>query len=309
MKNIFIFSSIIAFAIFSCDKVDNAYPAQTYTGGLDPTLYPGNITDYVVPTFSPNTNTNRNVLIEDFTGHTCIFCPDAAAEAHNLETANPGRVFTSTLHTGPTYNVLPNSFQSTSSPYFEYDFTNSVSSQIGGFFGELPGNGFTGNPSGNVSRFESTSGQISSDKNEWANKATSIISANDLRVKLQALVNYFPSTNGAFIHIEVEPVIPITNELRVVVAFYEDSIVKPQKDWQLGDIQDYVHRDLLKFHVNGDMFGQKIDNEYLNTNGKYYYDYSLKIPADYTAENSHLLIYVFDKVTNEIYQVIKKKFI
>ena len=89
MKNIFIFSSIIAFAIFSCDKVDNAYPAQTYTGGLDPTLYPGNITDYVVPTFSPNTNTNRNVLIEDFTGHTCIFCPDAAAEAHNLETANP----------------------------------------------------------------------------------------------------------------------------------------------------------------------------------------------------------------------------
>ena len=110
MKNIFIFSSIIAFAIFSCDKVDNAYPAQTYTGGLDPTLYPGNITDYVVPTFSPNTNTNRNVLIEDFTGHTCIFCPDAAAEAHNLETANPGRVFTSTLHTGPTYNVLPNSF-------------------------------------------------------------------------------------------------------------------------------------------------------------------------------------------------------
>jgi len=55
--------------------------------------------------------------------------------------------------------------------------------------------------------------------------------------------------------------------------------------------------------------GKKIDNEYLNTNGKYYYDYSLKIPADYTAENSHLLIYVFDKVTNEIYQVIKKKFI
>jgi hypothetical protein len=309
MKKIFILSSFIALAIFSCDKVENAYPPQTYTGGLDASLYPGNIIDYVTPTFSENSNTDRNVLIEDFTGHKCIYCAPAAEEAHNLVIANPGRVFASAVHSGPTYTVLPNSFQSTSSPYYEYDFTNAVSSEIGGFFGELAGNGFTGNPSGNINRVANTSGVISEGPGTWANKVNSIISANDLKVNIQSEISYFPSTSGAFIHIEVDPLVPVTNELRLVVAFYHDSIVKPQKDDVLGDIQDFVHRDLLKFHVNGDMNGQKIDDEYLDTNGKYYYDYSLAIPSDYAADNSHLLIYVFDKVTHEVYQVIKKKFI
>ena len=309
MKKIFILSSFIALAIISCDKVDNAYPPQTYTGGLDPSLYPGNITDYVIPTFSDNTNTDRNVLIEDFTGHKCIYCPAAAQEAHDLEVANPGRVYTATIHSGPSYTVVPNSFQSTSTPYYEYNFTNAVSSEIGGFFGELAGNGFVGNPSGNVSRVPNTSGIISEGPGEWENKVNALISGNDLKVNLQTETSYFPSTSGVFIHIEVDPIVPITNELRLVVAFFEDSIVKPQKDFALGDIQNYVHRDLLKFHVNGDMNGQKIDDEFVDVNGKYYYDYSLAIPAGYAADNSHLLIYVFDKVTNEVLQVIKKKFI
>ena len=307
MKKIFILSSIVVLALFSCDKVDNAYPE--YSGGLDPTLYPGDFSSYVIPSFSSNTNTNRNVLIEDFTGHKCIYCPAAAKEAHDLELANPDRVYTSTLHTGPSYTVVPNSFQSTSSPYYEYAFFNAVSSQIGGFFGELAGNGFTGNPSGNISRLTNSSGQISVGPGVWENTVNGLISTNNLKVNIQSKVNYYPSTSGAFIHVEIDPIVPITNELRVVVAFYEDSIVKPQKDNLLGDIQDYVHRDLLKFHVNGDMNGQKVGEANLNANGKYYFDYSMKIPAENTAENSHLLIYVFDKVTHEVYQVIKKKFI
>ena len=34
--------------------------------------------------WTTNLNTNRNVLLEDYTGHYCTGCPDAAAEATEL---------------------------------------------------------------------------------------------------------------------------------------------------------------------------------------------------------------------------------
>ncbi len=304
----FVFLFVFAIGLSGCDKVKNAYPAGIATE-LDPTIYPGDFSEYVYPTFIANTNTNRNVLIEDFTGHKCIFCAPAADIAHSIEQANPDRVYVSSVHSDPTGVVTSGSFQSTSSPYYTYDFTNPVSLQIGGHFGSIPGSGFFGNPSGNISRVPNGSGSISFGAGGWTNATNSLISANDLKVNIQSVLNYFPTTNGAYIHIEVDPLVPLTNELRLVVAFYEDSIVKPQKDNTQGDILDYIHRDLLKLHINGDMFGQKIDDAHKDANGKYYYNYSFKIPTVNTAENSHILIYVFDKVTHEVYQVIKKKFI
>jgi hypothetical protein len=308
MKKILFIAAILSLAIISCDKVKNAYPPDIYTGGLDPNLYPGDINNYVPPTFSPNTNTDRNVLIEDFTGHKCTFCPAAAALAHTLEGNNPGRVFISTIHSGPDGSSSA-VFQSTSAPDYIYDFTNFIGLQLGAYFGDIPGSGFSGNPCGNISRVvDPGTGKVSLSPQGWTQLTDQIINANDLKVNLQAVVNYFPSTSGAFIHIEVDPIQTVSNDLRLIVALYEDSIVKPQKMSDNSTNYTYVHRDILKAHINGEMDGVKITDEYLNANGKYYYDYSLAIPADQTADNSHLLIYVVDSQTKEIYQVIKKKF-
>jgi hypothetical protein len=304
MKKIVILSLVFVFALLACDKVKNAYTPVTYTGGLDPTLYPGDINNYVPPAFSPYTNTQRNVLIEDFTGHQCTYCPNAANVAHGLETSNLGRVFVSTIHTGP--NGM-SGFQATSAPTYVYDFTNAVGFQIGTFFGNLPGNNFSSNPCGNVSRVAGTAASISTAESEWTNKTNALIAANDLKVNIQCELNYFPSTKGAFIHIEVDQLQTIANELRLVVAFYEDSIIKPQTTFGVGTVYDYVHRDVLIAHVNGEMNGEKIDDSSLNAGGKNYFEMSYKIPDQIAADNSHFLIYVFDKVTLEIYQVIKKE--
>lgn len=302
----FFIVAIVSSGLFSCDKVDNAYPPVTFSGGLDPALYPGNITDYVMPTFGPNTNTNRNVLIEDFTGHKCTYCPAAADLAHSLEANNPGRVFISTIHSGPTGVGV---FQTTSAPDYLYNFTNAVGLQIGIYFGAIPGSGFDGNPKGNISRAPDGTNKISLPAGEWTDATNNIISTNDLKVNVQSVVNYFPSTSGAFIHIEVAPLQTVANDLRLVVAFLEDSLVKPQKMFDNSTNYTYVHRDLLISHINGEMSGEKITSNNLATNGNYYFDYSFKIPEDITVENSHLLIYVMDSQTKEIYQVIKKKFI
>ena len=81
---ILLFIIVLGGVFYSCDHVKNPYPPEVNLE-LDTTLYPGLWSDYENnewPTFSQNTNTNRNVLIEDFTGHKCVFCPAAADLAH-----------------------------------------------------------------------------------------------------------------------------------------------------------------------------------------------------------------------------------
>jgi|TARA_R110000737_G_scaffold352659_1_gene399618 hypothetical protein len=300
MKKALLVSAIFALVLMACDKVENAYPPNLT--GLDTSLYPNDWATYVYPTFTPNTNTDRNVLIEDFTGHKCTFCPPAAVIAHDLEDAHPGRVFTSAIHSGPLGTKT--GFQATDATIFTYDFTNPVGLEIGLYFGTINGSNFFGNPSGNVSRVP-YNGKYSNEPVKWSPATDIILNANDLKVNLQSVVNYYPSTKGAFVHVEVDVLDAALTDLSLVVAFYQDSIVKPQAFPGSNDL-NYVHRDLLKAHINGNMFGQTLSED-KKVNGKYYYDYSYRLPDEYPAENAHFLIYVVDKLTLEVYQVIKKE--
>ena len=57
-------------------------------------------------------------------------------------------------------------------------------------------------------------------------------------------------------------------------------------------------------------FGRQLISSDL-LNGKYYVNYSFVVPnqldGNYNAENMHVLVYVYDMTTLEIYQVIKQK--
>ncbi|MBU2018782.1 MAG: Omp28-related outer membrane protein [Bacteroidetes bacterium] len=301
-----ILTLVTCFSFNSCDKVKNPYPPKSI-GELDESLYPGNFDDYAFPVFTANANADRNVLIEDYTGHKCIYCPAAADTGHYIANDFKDRVFVSTIHTGPTGIE---SFQTFNTEPFIYNFTNEIGLNIGRYIKDLPSSGFSGNPKGSVSRV-AYENNVALGSNKWRAAANALLVSNDLKVNLQSVINYFPATKGAFIHIEAEILDPVlnANNLGLVVAFMEDSIVKPQK-FPLGspypsDINyDYVHRDLLKLHLNGGLTGTSIGSK-SPSNGKYYFNYSFKIESPYSADNSHFLIYVLDKNTGEIYHVIK----
>ena len=193
-------TGLALFLITSCDHVENPYP-QLVTTDLDTTLYPGMWSDYVSnewPVFSQNTNTNRNVLIEDFTGHKCVFCPAAADLAHQLHEANPSRVYIASIHAGPTGM---GDFQTITLPDYPTDFTNPQGLEIGTYFGTNDG-GFIGNPRGSINRFDN--GYIFQSPAQWSSMTNDQITQNDLKVNIQSDLNYFPSTKGAFLHVEIE---------------------------------------------------------------------------------------------------------
>ncbi len=129
---------ILYFVLCSCDHVENPYP-PTVSIDLDTTLYPGLWSDYQNnewPIFDENSNTERNVIIEDFTGHKCVFCPAAADLAHQLHIGKSNQSIYCRNSCWTRWNWR---FQSVSPPDYPTDFTNPQGVEIGQYFGENDG--------------------------------------------------------------------------------------------------------------------------------------------------------------------------
>lgn len=306
----------------SCDHVDNPFPPAINTD-LDTTIYPGNWSDYVAnewPDFAllPDEDPDRNALIEDFTGHNCNACPAAGAIAHGIHEANPTRVFVASVHASNSTSGT-SSFQDVNIPFgVTIDFTNPQGKELGSYFGTvLTNSGFFGLPNGMINR-TNDGGEYFSASFSWQTKVDAVL-PSPLKVAIKAKVNYFESPNhGYYLHTEIEKIdAGITNDLAIVVCMMEDSLVGPQNvDGTV--IDDFVHRDIFRGCIDSQTWGRTLTPSMM-TNGKYYVDYSGIVPdqlvpsgtsvSTHNAENMHLLIYVYDKVTLEIYQVIKKKII
>lgn len=300
--------------VSSCDKVENIYPEAVVTE-LDTTLYDGNWSDYLAnewPDFNAITASPlRNALIEDFTGHNCSNCPSAAVVAHSLHEGNPDRIFVASIHSSA---VGMSNFQQVTAQY-NVDFTNANGLELGTFFGSIAGSGFAGNPSGTANRIKAGSAFFYPSAG-WGPKSSEAL-ASTLKVAIKSKLNYYPTTKGAFVHTEVEVLDnSLTNELAMSIYLIQDSMVAPQ-NVSSTFTPDYVHRDIHLKNIDGQTFGRTLTPALLN-NGKYYLNYSFVVPNElapvgstgaYNAENMHVLIYVYDKVTNEIYQVVKEKFV
>ena len=100
MKKVFILFGALAITFAGCKKSsDEASP----------------VTPSVPATFT------KKVLVEEFTGAWCGYCPDGAVIVEQLETANPGVVYGVAIHQGdgmeiPLYNVLDGLFTNTGFP-------------------------------------------------------------------------------------------------------------------------------------------------------------------------------------------------
>lgn len=304
MKTIFPIILLISIALTACDKVKNAYPPNLVKSELDWSLYPNGDSAFYVsqglwPTFAANTNTLKNVLIEDYTGHRCFNCPNAAVILHNLEQANSGRVFGAAVHTSA---VGMSSFQETDVDYPTVLY-NDYAFQIGTHFGSQPGTTFIGNPHGTVNRHLNGTDNTAP-PGSWSGLATSEMAA-PLKVNLQSVANYFASTRGLFLHVEVDKIdAGLTSNLSLVVYVLEDSIVGPQLMPDLTKNDNYVHRDVLRECIGGNIFGRAILEKDKLPSGKYQLNYSYKVPAQYNVDNLHLLIYVINNDTQEVCQVI-----
>ena len=123
---------------------------------------------------------NRNVVIEEFTGRNCVYCPDGHVIANQIVHNNPGRVWAVNVHAG--------GFSPTSFPNLNTTESNTI----------LNGFGVSGFPSGAVNRSDYTA----LNRGQWASAASQqMAQAAECNVAGQAVVN--PVTRIAKITVEV----------------------------------------------------------------------------------------------------------
>ena len=184
---------------------------------------------------------NRNVILEEFTGRGCGYCPDGHRIANEIMAAHPDRVWAINIHAG--------GYAQTSYPNMITQDGNTIH---GGF-------SISGYPTGVVNR--STSNGI--DRGQWNSQAnTQMSQASECNIAGMAVVN--PQTRIATITVEVYYTGNSTvDQNYLTVAMLQDSILGSQSDYGnfnptqwIGN--QYVHMHILRDVVSESAWGDPI---------------------------------------------------
>lgn len=304
---------VLFFVIFNsaCDKIDN--PVRPIYGDLDTSLYPGP-GFYVFPEYDQNFPSDvENILIEDYTGHRCGNCPEAAIIAHDLKEANPGRVFVASVHASPGSGFQEVSVPGDAEyPEYSHDFRTDAGND---YVEDI--NGFIGNPQGMVNRKLS---EIDNDnwefKAAWPTVVNEIITANSpLQMNLQVKTNYYTETRGLFIHVQSKTLSDIDGRYTMVVSLIQDELIAWQKDYSLPvaeqNVEDYHHKDILLGSINGS-YGTELFDGSSSAGEVFENDYSYQIPENIEYNTNavageecglSIIAYLMNRDTYEIIQV------
>lgn len=287
----YIFIGFIAASFFytACDKVDDGLKV------IDVQNIPDNIDDTVYFADSVFIN-QKQVLLEDFTGHKCVNCPEAGIDAESWIEGYEYRLVIYGVHAG---------FQAFPDPSGNYtaDFTNPAGDDIFLYFNE------PFNPTATVNRVIYNGNVILFHFNgDWANAvAYEMEKANRINLKLKN--TFYPKSNSVLIKVTSTFIEPSVNKFRMVVMIVEDDIVAPQKnntDFGAGTVPDwldYVHRNVLRDAISA-TFGSYITSDGLiEVDEPYENTFLYQISENWVDSNCNIIAYIIEEETDEVIQV------
>lgn len=247
-----------------CDYIDD--PIQGGDGGG------GNPTDSLV----------QKVLVEDYTGHKCPNCPDAATEAEDLKAIYGDQVVIVAVHAG---------FFASPSTGFETDFTTPEGDAMNGFFG------FAAYPTGMVNR-KGYPGQHVLNFQAWPPAVADALMDEPL-----ADLNLTATLEGNIVTADVEVIYQsaLDGAYAAVVWITEDGIIAPQV--YVGQtIPDYEHNHVLRTSLNS-TWGDTISSGPVEVLTPYNETYSTSWNAEWNEQNCHVVAFLYDMATFEVLQV------
>src|ERR1700756_2838014 len=191
--------------------------------------------DYVATPLKPTTaivsnDTNKvykNVLVEDYTGSTCVNCPPAATELDSLISLYGNRITPLSVNAG-NFAV----------PVTTYSL--NLQSAIGDAYDSFFNMSNTGNPCGMVNR----KGNPLSSKYLlyplWASTTQNIILNDTAFIKLKLATTFDTTTKALTVQATSTFLKQLSGTYNLVVLLTQDSIIGPQKSGTLGEIANYV---------------------------------------------------------------------
>lgn len=230
-------------------------------------------------TFVSTEPSNKNVILEEFTGVNCGYCPSGHKISNQIAAAHPDRFWAINIHQGGYANTTPD---------YRTSFGDALAAQTG----------LTGYPSGTINRHVFTGSSTALDRGSW-NSATNVILAQSSCVNVAAQSTIDFATRILTVVVEVYYTAnsdASTNKLNV--ALLQDDILGPQTNGSTNPDQmegtQYRHMHMLRHLLTG-QWGETIST---TSAGSFYTNtYTYTIPAnlndvDYVLENLEVIVFI-----------------
>ncbi|MCF8277126.1 MAG: Omp28-related outer membrane protein [Flavobacteriales bacterium] len=237
----------------------------------------------------------RNVLVEDYTGHTCGNCPRAAEVLHDLQLTYGSRVIPMAVHVGFFAAVQNNP---------DGSYATDFRTPAGNAWNTTFGSDAQGLPNGLINR-RPHDGSYPYTYTAWTAEVANLLEL-DPDASLTLDNTYDPTSRTLNTSIEVS----IFNDLNsgpynIIVCLTEDSVIDWQKDYDpaLEDesLPDYVHMHVLRTNFNGP-WGDQIGTGNLAAGSVFTVNYSLELNPEWVAKNCKVVAFVHRTDTKEVVQ-------
>lgn len=226
----------------------------------------------------------RVILVEEFTGHRCTNCPEAAVELANLKAQYGEQLLVVAIHAG---------FFAWPLDEFTADYQTEAGTAISDYFG------LSSNPSGMVSRMEFDGSRMLG-KDEWQPAIASLLEEEAL-AQIAMESTYDAENRTAAVDVEMELFAPQEGvAYKFCLVAIENDIVSPQanNNPDIGEtptIHDWHHKHVLRGAVNG-TWGEPVDV----ASGVVSKEYSYELPEAWNEDNCAFIGYLYRDDTKEI---------
>jgi len=214
-------------------------------------------------TFVSTTPSNKNVILEEYTGIHCVYCPDGHKRANLLADANPGRFFPINIHQGGY--ATPGSGE----PDFRTQWGNSLAGQTG----------LTGYPAGTINRRVFSGSATALGRGNWE-AAANIVKAEPSCVNIAAQSTIDFDTRALTVNVEVYYTGNSNTSTNYInVALLQDNIMGPQTGGEtyypeMVEDGQYRHMHMLRHLLTG-QWGEEISSTTAGTFVSKQYTYTI----------------------------------
>lgn len=297
IKNIFFLGAIILFGVISCNKIDKPYAPVSPTG-TDTTA--------IVKT--------RKLLLEEFTGHTCVNCPKGALTVHSIQHEFSGKVISISYHAG--LFAIP---QPTPSLYTQ-DFRNSVSTGYASLFQ------ITAYPTAMLNRENFLAGKHRLEESDkWRD---TVVAYKDKAPDAFLTISNSYSSPVLTTTVTCEFLNMLTGNYSLVVFLTEDSVIAPQKNGTTAlpsdpaypnpDASNYVNMHMMRACISDPTgAGIQIVNGSVAAGDTLVKTFSYSLPANFNGappvgtvpveDHCHVVAFIYNTATQEVVQAEEAK--
>ena len=263
MRKIIISIASIVLFITACDKIDDPIQSTNHTIN--------------------NENSGKKILIEEFTGQLCTFCPDGAREIERLDSIYKDKIIAVSIHAGgfaEPGNGAPNDFTTEPGNIYYNSF------------------GITSNPAAIISRVNNA---LVLGESQWEKE---IINIKDMLPQMDISISteYDTINRQVSINIETEWLKDgdpgITYKMQIYII--EDHVTGGQLDNGVW-LADYDHRHVFRDAINGTWGINFVNSLFSGTKESFNYNYT--IDNSWKDYNCEIIAFVYKEGPD--YEVIQ----